>query len=219
MSIIKILNLFSGIGGNRKLWEKATDEELDITAVEIDEDIAHAYGELFPDDTVVVGDAHEYLLNHYDDGWDFIWSSPPCPTHSKVRNLAGVGNKQNKPVYPDMRLYQEIIFLDRIFNSKGCDFNKKYVVENVEGYYAPLIRGIKVARHMFWSNFFIGDFDKNKLSKRYSDLRNNTYSNYYGFDVSGFNIDTRKVLRNCVDPAVGLHVFQSAIKVKQKTLF
>jgi len=73
----KVLNLYAGIGGNRKLWE-----DVDVTAVEWDEDIAEVYQENFPNDNVVVDDAHEYLKNNYRD-FDFIWSSPPCPTHSR----------------------------------------------------------------------------------------------------------------------------------------
>ena len=58
---MKILNLYPGIGGNRKLW----GEEHEITAVEYDKDIATIYKDFFPDDKVVVADAREYLLEHY----------------------------------------------------------------------------------------------------------------------------------------------------------
>ena len=74
---MKILNLYAGVGGNRKLW----GGEHDITAVELDAQIAEVYADLYPNDTVIVGDAHEYLLENYMD-FDFIWSSPPCPSHS-----------------------------------------------------------------------------------------------------------------------------------------
>jgi DNA (cytosine-5)-methyltransferase 1 len=61
-------------------------------------------------DKVVVADAHQYLLDHYKE-YDFIWSSPPCPTHSRARYWAfGINGK--KPVYPNMKLYEEVIFLD-----------------------------------------------------------------------------------------------------------
>ena len=74
---MKILNLYAGIGGNRKLW----GDEHEITAVEYDEATAEVYTQYFPNDNMIVTDAHEYLLNHYKE-YDFIWSSPPCPTHS-----------------------------------------------------------------------------------------------------------------------------------------
>src|SRR3990167_1492236 len=133
---MKLLNLYAGIGGNRKLW-KVTIED-DVTAVEIDTDLAAVYKSLFPKDTVVVGDAHEYLLQHYTE-YDFIWSSPPCPTHSKI-NFSFKG--RFNPKYPDMRLYQEIILLRHWFRGK-------WVVENVVSYYEPLIRPQRSGRHYF----------------------------------------------------------------------
>lgn len=54
---MKILNLYAGIGGNRKLWGSRHQ----VTAVEKNEEIASIYKDMFPCDQVVVGDAHEYL--------------------------------------------------------------------------------------------------------------------------------------------------------------
>ena len=54
---MKILNLYCGLGGNRTLW----GDEHEVTAVEIDADIAKIYQDRFPDDTVVIGDAHKFL--------------------------------------------------------------------------------------------------------------------------------------------------------------
>ena len=79
---MKILNLYAGIGGNRKLWTPNGDEH-SITAVEYKPEIAAKYKEFFPNDTVVVVDAHQYLIDHYYE-FDFIWSSPPCPTHTRM---------------------------------------------------------------------------------------------------------------------------------------
>lgn len=100
---MKILNLYAGIGGNRKLWPK----EHEITAVEIKPEIAAIYQENFSQDNVIVGDAHQYLLEHYKE-YEFIWSSPPCPTHSRTNYFL----KTKRAIYPDMRLYEEIIFLE-----------------------------------------------------------------------------------------------------------
>ena len=142
---MKILNLYCGIGGNRKLW----GDEHEIVAIENDPKIAKIYQDFFPNDKVIVADAHQYLLDHFEE-FDFIWSSPPCPTHSRVRfaNL-----KQNKPVYPSMILYEEIIFLQNYF--KG-----KWVVENVISYYEPLIKPQIVGKHYYWANFIIGQVCK-----------------------------------------------------------
>lgn len=70
---MKILNLYAGIGGNRMLW----GDEHDITAVEFNKSVADCYKDLYTNDNVIVGDAHEYLLEHYHE-FDFIWASPPC---------------------------------------------------------------------------------------------------------------------------------------------
>ena len=156
---MKVLNLYAGIGGNRKLW--GNDDE--ITAVEFDEQIAKIYQDNFPNDKVVIGDAHQYLLEHFRE-FDFIWASPPCPTHSRARKLLSVKKKkdgttyeQNKPVYPDMRLYEEIILLQHYYNGLYC-------IENVIPYYEPLIEAQKVGRHLFWSNFKIeGKYQKSGM--------------------------------------------------------
>lgn len=103
--MIKVLNLYAGIGGNRKLWT-----DVDVTAVELNPEIAKIYQDFFPNDKVIVGDAHEYLLNHFAE-YDFIWSSPVCISHSKIRRASCMSDRgQHKPIFPDMSLYQEIIF-------------------------------------------------------------------------------------------------------------
>ena len=136
---MKILNLYACLGGNRYKW----GDDHEITAIELDQDLARLYKERFPNDQVIVTDAHQYLLEHYNE-YDFIWSSPPCPTHSRIR----FANTKAKRMYPEMSLYQEIIFLDTHF--KG-----KYVVENVIPYYKPLIEAQKRGRHLYWANFMI----------------------------------------------------------------
>ena len=134
---MKILNLYACLGGNRRKWDEVTD--VDLTAVEWDEDLAKLYQERFPNDKVIVADAHQYLLDHYKE-FDFIWSSPPCPTHIVDKNITK-NTKSFVPKYPDMKLYEEIIFLDNYF--KG-----KYVVENVIPYYEPLIAAQKRGRQI-----------------------------------------------------------------------
>lgn len=209
----KVLNLYAGIGGNRKLW---TDVE--VTAVEIDPAIAKIYQDFFPDDKVIVGDAHQYLLDHYDDGWDFLWSSPPCPSHSRIKNVASVGRGQDKPVYPDMRLYAEIIFLQQIFNSNGCNFVGKYCVENVIPYYEPLIKPQLCGRHNFWANYFLTDIPIDCLTETQRSTPKGL-TEFYGFDISGYSLGDkeRQVLRNCVHPELGKHLFDCAFRIKQQT--
>lgn len=138
---MKILNLYACLGGNRYKW---TDCE--VTAVELDAELAKMYQHRFPNDKVIVADAHQYLLDHYKE-FDFIWSSPPCPSHSKLR-FSQHNTDYYKPIYPEMSLYQEIIFLQNHFTGK-------YVVENVIPYYQPLIPAQKRGRHLYWANFCI----------------------------------------------------------------
>ena len=209
---IRVLNLYSGIGGNRKLWN---DEEIDVTAVENNPEIAKAYQDFFPNDKVIIADAHLYLLEHYNE-FDFIWSSPPCPTHSQMQLASVFGetgfNKDRHAVYPDMELYQEILLLKHFF--KGI-----YVVENVVGYYEPLIEPQTSGRHYFWCNFRITDFATPHIKiQEYVPF----YEKLHGFDLSPYTFSKeypkKKVLRNCVYPPLGLHIWNMAFREKQTTL-
>ena len=132
---MKILNLYAGIGGNRKLW----GDKHEITAIEIDPKIAAIYQDFFPNDKVIVTDAHKYLLEHFKE-FDFIWSSPPCPSHSRARFWGSFGKNKTK-VFPDLKLYEEVLFLQHYF--KG-----KWVVENVKPYYEPLIKAQECSIHL-----------------------------------------------------------------------
>jgi DNA (cytosine-5)-methyltransferase 1 len=199
---LKILNLYCGIGGNRKLWSG----DIEVTAVEIDSKIAEIYKDLFPNDKVIVGDAHQYLLQNFQD-FDFIWSSPPCPSHSKFRFMTTKmkNPKYSRPiVYPDMNLYEEIILLTHYF--KG-----KWIVENVKGYYNPLKIPKEFGRHYIWSNFNISQIEikrDNLIKKHSTDLQK-----MKGFDLSKYkNIRKDTLLRNIVLPELGLHIFESAFK-------
>lgn len=199
---LKILNLYAGIGGNRKLWTG----DIMVTAVENNESIAAIYKEFFPNDNVIVADAHQYLLEHFEE-FDFIWSSPPCPTHSRMRKISpGCGN-QNEPIYPDMKLYEEILFLQGYF--KG-----KWVVENTKSWYNPLILPYEVGSHYYWSSFPIPD---KKDGCREHDSTNEVLSKRKGFDIKKFKVDVdkKKILRNYVEPEMGLYVFNCAFKDKQ----
>lgn len=205
---LKILNAYAGIGGNRKLW----GDEHEITAVEYDEPTAQVYMDYFPNDVIIIDDAHDYLLNHYEE-FDFIWSSPPCPTHSRLNNTRkGLGYKIE---YPLMSLYQEIILLQNWF--KG-----KFVVENVVPYYEPLIRAQKIDRHLFWANFRISPFEKTRPFEM-TTATVKQYEDFLGYDLSNYKLKNKiKNLRNCVNPETGLHILNCAlnkVEVKQQTLF
>lgn len=197
---MKILNLYSGLGGNRKLW----GTEHGVTAVEFDPSIAKFYQDHFPKDIVIVGDAHDYLLNHYDE-YDFIWSSVNCPSHSRARFWSSKPNDKVKPVFPDMKLYEEILFLQHYFEGN-------WSLENVIPYYGFLIQpSIVIGRHAFWSNIKILDFESND-----ADIKNGNideWQNLHGFDISEYSFNQRrdKILRNCVNPDLGKHILDCAI--------
>ena len=208
---MKILNLYACLGGNRYKWDEITD--IQVTAVEWDEELAKLYQERFPNDKVVVADAHQYLLDHYKE-FDFIWSSPPCPTHSRARYW-GFGANGKKPIYPDMKLYQEIIFLQHHF--KG-----KYVVENVIPYYEPLIPSQKRGRHLYWTNFILPKNLSTRSKKLKEDTTNseslNHYNKYHDFDFTKYkgNQLILKIARNLVDYEAGKTILETALGIIRK---
>jgi DNA (cytosine-5)-methyltransferase 1 len=197
---MRVLNLYAGIGGNRKLWE-----DVDVTAVEYNPDIAAIYSHFFPDDKMIVDDAHGYLLHHYKE-FDFIWSSPPCPSHSRAR----FWNRKIDPVYPDMSLYQEVLFLEHYFSGL-------WVVENVIPYYQPLIEAQKINRHLFWSNILIRPFECESSSPTYGDM--DSWTQVTGFNIDGMKLGKRRdqVMRNCVLPELGKHIFDCAMRYEIKS--
>jgi len=193
---MKILNLYAGIGGNRKLWDN-----VEVTAIEIDEEIAGVYKGNSPKDVVVIGDAHQYLLDHYEE-FDFIWSSPPCPTHSRLNFSREV------KTYPCMVLYQEILLLKSWFKGNWC-------IENVIPYYEPLIKpSVELGRHFFWSNFDIEKKEFNNIDVSRSTQEE--LSEDLGMPIPRHN--ARKLLRNCLKPEIGKHILDCALKQKQMKL-
>ena len=218
----KILDLYACLGGNRYKWDSVLQEaglDYEITAVELDPELARMYQERFPNDIVIIADAHQYLLDHYKE-FDFIWTSPPCPTHSKSRFWA---YGKTKPVFPDMKLYEEIIFLQH-----HCPDETKWVCENVNGYYEPLIPAKIQGRHLFWSNFELPNIIKKDITgqmnfkSEYKPLIE--FHKIEKFDYSGEQ-NKLKILRNLVDYEVGKSILERALNIqrqentKQTTLF
>jgi DNA (cytosine-5)-methyltransferase 1 len=197
---MKILNLYACLGGNRYKW---TDCE--VTAVELDPEAAKLYQERFPQDKVIVADAHQYLLDHFQE-FDFIWSSPPCPSHSRVR-VSQKSRENFKFIYPDLKLYEEVIFLDNFF--KG-----KYVVENVIPYYEPLIPAKKRGRHLYWTNFNLpNDLGERKSLNNIIEKGNiKELSEFHDYDFKKYKgkQSVTKMARNLVDYEAGLTIFNTA---------
>ena len=216
MNTLKVMNLYCCLGGNRYKWDEVAKEaniKLEVTAVELDPELARMYQERFPNDTVIVADAHQYLLDHFD-GFDFIWSSPPCPTHSRARYWNSSNYDTNvDAVYPDMKLYQEILFLQHYF--KGM-----YVVENVIPYYEPLITAKKRGRHLYWTNFNL----PNVLSERKligNEIQSGSLDgliDFHAFDFNQYKGTQRKdkIARNLVDYEAGRTILETALGIIRK---
>tara|TARA_R110000796_G_scaffold84886_7_gene184584 strand:+ start:100 stop:756 length:657 start_codon:yes stop_codon:yes gene_type:complete len=206
---MKILNLYACLGGNRYKWDEVADVE--VTAVELDPEAARLYKERFPNDNVVVADAHQYLLDHYKE-FDFIWSSPPCPSHSRI-NISQYTRENWKPKYPDMKLYEEIIFLTHYF--KG-----KFVIENVIPFYKPLIQGKERNRHLYWTNFNLPNIvskRKNPDLSRTKDLVS-VLSKFHDYDFKKYkgSQPVQKMARNLVDYEAGKTILETAMNIQKQ---
>lgn len=206
--VISVLNLYSGVGGNRWLWPAAVE----VTAVENNPLIAAEYAGNFPKDKIVIGDAHKFLLLNYNK-YDIIWTSPPCQTHSRVNVF--------KPVkrYADLSLYQEIIFLKSFF--KG-----KYVVENVKPYYTPLMTAdFDISRHLFWTNVahlsdvILPPYEKKFMVHRHAMamMDRKDLCKWLGMPIGDKKIhltgkNSAQVYRNCVHPLLGQSIMNDILK-------
>lgn len=204
---IKILNLYACLGGNRYKWNDIT--EIEVTAVENDPELARLYQLRFPNDKIVVTDAHLYLLENYEK-FDFIWSSPPCPSHSRARFAR---NETTQKIYPDLKLYEEIIFLDYYFEGKFC-------VENVIPFYQPLIEGHKRGRHIYWTNFRL-PINLNERGSGIMESENEVkkWCVFHDYDFKQYKGTQRidKIARNLVDYEVGKTILQTALdKISSK---
>lgn len=216
---MKILNLYACLGGNRYKWNEVK-EDIEVTAVELDPEAARLYQERFPNDTVIIADAHKYLLDHFKE-FDFIWSSPPCPSHSRI-NTSQKTRDCYTYKYPEMSLYQEVILLDNFFEGK-------YVIENVIPYYEPLIPAQKRGRHLYWTNFVlptnINERPPIGISTGKDEVKRLCKFHDYDFYKYKGTQPVNKMARNLVDYEAGKTIFEIAMGIitkrntNQSTLF
>jgi DNA (cytosine-5)-methyltransferase 1 len=206
MKKIKVLNLYACLGGNRYKWDEVAD--IEVTAVELDPVLAKLYQERFPNDKVIVADAHQYLLDHFKE-FDFIWSSPPCPTHSRMRKTnTGEGERKSKATYPDMKLYQEIIILKHFFKGYYC-------VENVIPFYTPLIAAKKRGRHLYWTNFNLPSYLGERKASNFIYSKVSDLSKFHDYDFTKYKGSQRlgKIARNLVDYEAGKTIFKTVERI------
>ena len=222
---MKILNLYACLGGNRYKWNEVSESagiKIEVTAVELDPELARMYQERFPNDIVIVADAHQYLLEHYKE-FDFIWSSPPCPSHSRARYWNSSNyDTTTEAIYPDMMLYQEILFLQHYYRTG------KWVVENVIPYYEPLISAEKRGRHLYWTNFKLPkELGERKVQIGAGADELNKLCEFHEIEVSSYKGEQSKIkiARNLVDYEAGRAIFETALgiinrpKRKMESLF
>lgn len=214
MKEFKILNLYACLGGNRFKWDevaKAAGIEIEVTAVELDPELARMYQERFPNDIVIVADAHQYLLDQYKE-FDFIWSSPPCPSHSKARFWGSKGG-QCDVVYPDMMLYQEIILLQKFYSGI-------WLIENVNPYYEPLIAAEKRGRHLYWSNLKLPAVLSHRfdvaVERGKNELDNLCEFHDYNFREYKGEQPIVKIARNLVDYEAGKTILETVFGIVNK---
>jgi DNA (cytosine-5)-methyltransferase 1 len=208
MKKYKVLNLYACLGGNRYKWN-----DCEVTAVELDPEAARLYKERFPNDIVIVADAHQYLLDHFKE-FDFIWSSPPCPSHSRARYWNSSNYETaTQPIYPDLKLYEEILFLQHYYR------NGKFVVENVIPYYEPLIPAQKRGRHLYWTNFILPNELNDRsfaISQQKNELKELCKFHDYDFNKYTGEQSVVKMARNLVDYEAGLTIFNVARGIYEK---
>jgi len=217
-----ICNAFGGVGANTHNWSR---DKHDITHIEYNKEIARCNEQLHPEDTVVVEDAIIHLENNWDQ-YDYIWASPPCPSHSSIRK-AGAKKGQYTAKMPDMDLYSVIVFLDEFFQGE-------FTVENVKPYYKRLDKqerekirnrqtvippASETSRHLFWSSHEVPEVrlpTQNIHHGNHSDM-----TEWLGIpelnDYTFQSVEKRKVLRNCVHPKIGEAILKSK-NVKQQKL-
>ena len=111
-----------------------------------------------------------------------------------------------------MSLYQEIILLQTHFDGKYC-------VENVIPYYEPLIKGKKIGRHIYWTNFKIPyDLKERDMSGVMCGQSNNELQKlceFHKIDLSSYKGKQRKdkIARNLVDYEAGKTILETALGV------
>ncbi len=190
--------------------------------VDSDPVICKIYQELYPNDTVIVGDVNDHFRKHSDE-YGFAWFSPPCQPNTRLV-IANWGRYGNIPPIPNF---------DQVYGIqpwlKKC-FKGSWVIENVIPWYEPPYKPmVNLGRHLFWSNFIIPHkkFKENRIAIdkillpelakfQKVDLE---WLKSFKFPHWTKNHDVyRTILRNMVNKKIGKYILNCAVKPKQKTL-
>lgn len=210
---LKLLNLYSGIGGNVYKLDRA---QFEITSIENNPKVAAVYQELNPDDEIIITDALNYLKQHFKK-FDIIWMSPPCQTHSKLQHSQR--KRVNRSVnIIDPQLWQCILFGYQHLNDQSII----WIVENVEPWYNKYwnFPHVKLGRHYYYSNANFHNIST-KNPGNFSKMNLAALIKFHGLPIDDNimelirSIDRqhpRVVLRNCVHPGEAAQIMQQLIK-------
>jgi len=99
-------------------------------------------------------------------------------------------------------------------------------VENVKPYYKPLIPARNMGRHAYWANFEwldfkappIKDFINLGNAKETQKLKNWLGIHYDGNIYYDGNHCPAQILRNCVHPSIGGHIFNAWLGIESDPL-
>jgi len=131
-------------------------------------------------------------------------------------------NENTDPVYPDMKLYEEILLLQGYFDGK-------WIVENVQSWYDPLITPQKIGRHFYWANFEIPEPKQKETGPEIGQEMIGTVSEKtmkqkvkeFGLSEKEFeyipnpsDYPKNKIIRNMVHPDDGEQILKAAFEQK-----
>ncbi|MCE4607314.1 MAG: DNA cytosine methyltransferase [Desulfurococcales archaeon] len=206
--VIKILDLFAGMGGVAKGIQGYLDKlglDYEYIAVDIDPIVLKLHKEFNPKSIVIRRDAYSFTVDELMQ-YDFIWASPPCQSHSKL-------NAIRKRFNPDHRLWY---LIHRLYNTY-----RPFVVENVQLYYKPLFKPkTKIGRHLFWSNLPITD--KCSIHLPYKELKMMNIHDLIEYHkvptkilIGVSYMRKRKYLRNMVHYSISYCIMKQVCKITQ----
>ena len=173
---LRVLDLFSGLGGASEAFVRAGDEVLRIENNVLLKDVPHTH-------LMDVVDLHAFLAEYHvgRTDYDLVWASPPCLEFSNACNAPKAkAQRAGQPYEPSMALVTAALEIIDLLNPRW------WVIENVRGawpYFAQVADLGKPTQSIgsfhLWGHFphliMPEDFDarKSEVDKRHSPLRAN----------------------------------------------